>query len=90
MEQEEETGKTPQALLSEPHLFDDLQGSWSVFEALHRSRGILDGRPQALAWSEILAYLELRGIRDEEERDETVEHVLVLDSAYLEHLNKKG
>lgn len=90
MDLAEERGELPPALANEPELYEDLEGAWSAFEDLNRSRGYQDGRPRPIAWSEILAYLELRGIRCGEERDELVERVLVLDNAFLEKASKKG
>ncbi len=83
-------GTLPKALLSEPELYEDLEPVWAAFEDLHRSRGTLDGKQQAIAWTEIRAYLDVRGIRDEEEKAELMRLVIALDNSYLEHVRKKG
>lgn len=61
---------------------------WNAWWELHGSRSFVvtmaGATPQALRPSEILAWLELEGIANAEERFEFVEALRAMDRTYLE------
>lgn len=79
---EEQTGITPQALRSEPELYEDVEWVWRVFGHLNHSRQAGMGREPILI-SEVLAYCQLFGIDCTEKREALLFLIQELDQEYL-------
>lgn len=70
-----------------PIIFRDVQWVWEGFTTLSGSRQMGYGAAQPLQLTEILSYLDYRGIRDSDEREEFVHLVQALDRRYVaEHI----
>jgi len=62
---------------------------YNAFEALSAKRLFIDGRPQPIQISEILAYAEFEEIDDKTMRDDLMYMVSAMDVKFLNfHLNK--
>ncbi len=62
---------------------------WLAFHALSKRRTWTDNGPQPIQFSEILAYLNLIGATDPDEREDTVLHVVEMDELFLKSAPKK-
>jgi hypothetical protein len=69
-------------LNSQPELFPDLLWIWEGFMFLTSSRQFGMASPQPILISEIVAYCELMGINDPDEREEFLHHVQKMDLVF--------
>jgi len=60
------------------------QPFWDAFWVLHGSRGASMGGPMPIPLTEMLAWCDLRGIEDSEDRMELLQHIRTMDAVYLE------
>lgn len=76
------------ALDSKPTLYPDLVLDWEAFWTISSSRqiGMSLGSIQI---SEVLAFMEMFGIDDYDQRKAMLRRIQVLDSAYLEYFAEK-
>lgn len=66
------------------------QWLYSAFDILSSKRLFIDGRPQAIQISEIVAYADFEEIADKTLRDDLMYMVGKLDAIYLDfHLKKR-
>jgi len=66
------------------------QWLYNAFEMLSSKRLYIDGRPQAVQLSEILAYADFEEIHDATMRDDLLYMVSKLDAIYLDfHINRR-
>ena len=88
-EQAEAEGERVKPLENKPELYSDLKLDFDAFNILSTSRpvGFSYG---AIPISEILAYCNMFGIDDYEERKEFIKRIKILDRAYLNFHNKKS
>lgn len=78
----DETGEAPPALAARPALPADLVPYWEAFAVLSCARGVGHG-PQRITLGDVLAYCELRGVDDSEERVRLVHLVQAMDDEYF-------
>ena len=79
------TGRVPPALLEKPILDDYEVDLWDAYMALSGSRRLGFGAAGPIPMSEILAYCEMFGIRDVDERELLVAVIQGCDGEYFEH-----
>lgn len=82
-------GQKVQAIENKPALFADLQGVWNAFMCLHRSRGV-GFVPNPISMSDLLAYFELFGPDDPDERMEIAAFIWFLDDVFLKWAKEKS
>ena len=85
----EQTGQTPKALLNRPSLSQFEQPYYEAFQKLSSSRAWTMAGPAPIPFSEIVTYLKFEGITDKDEQDEYVAMIREIDTAFLDHANKK-
>ncbi len=78
----QEAGNEVKALDERPQLYDDLQWIYRSFFQLSRLQGM---SPGAISTSEIVAYLDLHGETDLQERAEFFRFIKVMDRAWLKY-----
>jgi len=81
-------GETPPALLSRPVPHDDAAPYFEAFHALSPSRNMGFESAGAIPVGEILAYCELIGLKNDDDRRLMLRFVRVLDNAYLKAVKK--
>ena len=74
---------------SRPLLFQDVVYVYEAFFIVSAGRQYNESGPQPLLLTEILAYLNDRGIVEREERDEVLHYFRVLDAKYLDLSHQK-
>lgn len=79
----QESGVRVSALDEEPSLYEDLIPAFNVWVRLHNRRSYGFSGPNPLQVTEVLAWLELNGVK--EGRDELVEKVFILDDAFMKY-----
>lgn len=82
-------GFTPKALLNRVPLRIDCLKYKQAFYALSGQRPYNQTGPQPIPLSEVLAYLAIKGIDDEDERDTYLDAIPAMDGVYLEHIRKR-
>lgn len=70
-------------LSSKPEIFTDLIWVWEGFLTLSSARQLGFNGPQPISLSELLAFLQYRGIEDPEDREEFVTLVQSLDQVFM-------
>lgn len=89
MEDLKKEGVNVRSLDEAPVLLPSAAWLYSAFETLSAKRLFIDGRPQPIQISEILAYAEFEEITDKTMRDDLMYMVGVMDAKFLNfHLNK--
>ena len=83
-------GKTIQALDTKPKLFDDLIYYWNGFNQLSQGRRAGFSGPQSLALSDIVAWLDLYGIVNSDNRLEFYELMLAMDLVFMLSFSKRS
>lgn len=81
------TGKTPPALLNRPVLKPHLAHLLEAFYELSSQR-MIGEVPQPIQISEILAYVDLLGVIEPEDRQQLLKAIRTLDAAYLEQIRE--
>jgi hypothetical protein len=76
--------------LNEPEIYKDIQWIWEAFLMLSGGRNFGFGGPLAVSLQETLAYCEIYGIQQEEERQEFVFTIRMLDSEWLNDHYKRA
>jgi hypothetical protein len=84
----EETGEMPEALKKKPVVEPQNRYLWRAFVELSRQRQSNGYGPCAIQIQDIVAWLDLRGIRDAELREEYFEAVVALDSYWRDLVNE--
>lgn len=82
---ERDTGTTPKALIDRPELARPNWPDLAAFDLLDSSRLVNQVGPQPLQVSEVLAYLELAGVEDVEDRVLFLHRMKVMDTILLNH-----
>jgi hypothetical protein len=77
-------------LTDRPKLFRDATWVWEGFTTLSGSRQMGYAGPQPLNLSEMLSYLDFRGIRDSDEREEFIHLVQALDRRFVAEMLAKS
>lgn len=85
-----DSGKHAPEMLAKPALRDDCVTYYDAFRHLSASRLWNQAGPQPIQTTEILSFLEIRRIKDPDEREKIEKLVKILDSAHLKHLSKKA
>lgn len=83
------SGVTPKALLERPLPNEWTVGYYAGFMLVSDSRASGMGGVTSIPLSEIVALLELYGIRDMDERETWVRMIRAMDSAYVTHYAEK-
>jgi hypothetical protein len=86
---EDQTGEKPRALLNRPRLSQWEQAYYEAYERLMGSRQWTFGGAAGIPVSEIVAYFELQGIVDDDERAEYMSVIQALDAEYLKWHKEK-
>lgn len=83
-------GKVPSAkiiatLQLKPTLLPHLQEDWDTFWLLSGSRSIAGfGGCGPIPMSEVVAYFQLKAVRDQQERERTLQLLLIMDREFLQ------
>ena len=85
-----QTGELPSALKNKPEFKPGLAWYYELFELLNTSRAIGFSGAGAIPFSEMKACFDLLEITDLDERECSIKMIRALDSAYLQHVNKKA
>jgi hypothetical protein len=84
----EAQGEHVEQLDKKPELYTDLYSDYNAFLFLSASRTSGFG-PSAIAISEIYAYMQMFEIDDYQQRRRFLNHIKILDSVYLDYMDKK-
>ena len=76
-------GRGPNPLNDRPELDPALQHVWQGFWQLSAGRGVTEAGVQAIRTEAILAWFEIHGHTDLEEREQLLDWLLTLDGEYL-------
>lgn len=83
MAAENDGAPLPEVLTKAPELPQGLYATWKAFAMLSRSRSYNFGGSNPIQIAEILAYFEMFGITDFEDRETMLYLIKELDSEYL-------
>lgn len=78
-------GETLSVLEKRPLLTDATEPFWDAFMLLSNSRGSSGFGPNAIAFSDIVAFINLFGIAGDDAVDDYVYFIQLLDGVYLNH-----
>lgn len=76
------------ALEARPRLHEDLVETYDAFWSL--SRPMVPGAVGPIPMTEIVAWLDLHGVDDRDERIDFAEAVHAMDVVFISHMNRKA
>lgn len=85
LEERAARGDPTPALDNRPELYEDLEWIWQGWQYLNQTRPSTDP-PSPLDIRAIATWLELRGVKDPDERLEAMELLVAMDMAYMSYL----